>query len=277
MRLSLFYDEPEADRWVVFDRFPRRILRRILRPKPPIGGHKRVFLNLCTGLDQIGVSYRINDFRFARRNPNELVCIVGKPCVLEKTAFKNPTVFGAAVYSHPIERPNLLTEFPNVRRILVPGDWMRQMFEPYWGGKVVSWPVGIDTDEWRPIETDKKYDVLLYDKVRWEHDRFDRELITPIRDCLKEHKLSVCEMRYGSYEEQDFRAALQNCRAMIFLCEHETQGIAYQQALSSGVPILAWDRRGFWQDPAFYPHKVPIFSCDERAVLGRSVRPEVQG
>ena len=43
---------------------------------------------------------------------------------------------------------------------------------------------------------------------------------------------------------------------MIFLCEHETQGIAYQQALSCGVPILAWDRGGFWQDPEFYPHRV---------------------
>ena len=43
---------------------------------------------------------------------------------------------------------------------------------------------------------------------------------------------------------------------MIFLCEHETQGIAYQQALSSGVPILAWDRGGFWRDPAYFPHKV---------------------
>ena len=44
-----------------------------------------------------------------------------------------------------------------------------------------------------------------------------------------------------------------NARAMIFLCEHETQGIAYQQALSCGVPILAWDRGGHWQDPACFP------------------------
>lgn len=43
---------------------------------------------------------------------------------------------------------------------------------------------------------------------------------------------------------------------MVFLCEHETQGIAYQQALSCGVPILAWDRGGFWQDPFYFPRKV---------------------
>jgi hypothetical protein len=43
---------------------------------------------------------------------------------------------------------------------------------------------------------------------------------------------------------------------MIFLCEQETQGIAYQQALSMNFPIMAWDRGGFWQDPSYYSHKV---------------------
>src|SRR5216683_2141799 len=40
---------------------------------------------------------------------------------------------------------------------------------------------------------------------------------------------------------------------MIFLCEHETQGLAYQEALSSGVPVLAWDRGGDWRDPSYFP------------------------
>jgi hypothetical protein len=43
---------------------------------------------------------------------------------------------------------------------------------------------------------------------------------------------------------------------MIFVCEHETQGIAYQQALAAGVPVLAWDRGGEWRDPSYYPHRV---------------------
>jgi hypothetical protein len=57
---------------------------------------------------------------------------------------------------------------------------------------------------------------------------------------------------------------------MIFLVEHETQGFAYLQALSSGVPILAWERGGVWMDPAYYPNKVkfgPVTSIpywDER-------------
>ena len=28
---------------------------------------------------------------------------------------------------------------------------------------------------------------------------------------------------------------------IVFVCEHETQGLAYQEAMSSGVPVFAWD------------------------------------
>lgn len=216
----------------------------------------RVFLNLCAGLDRIGVAYRVNDYRYARANPKERVCIIGKPHVLGKVTWRNPILFGAAVYSHPCEDPDLMRRLP-VERVLVPGEWMRSMCLPVWGDAVVAWPVGIDTKHWRPDpNTAKEFDFLIYDKVRWDHDRFEESLIQPIRDELTSRNQSFTEIRYGYYREDDFHELLQRCRAMIFLCEHETQGIAYQQALSCGVPILAWDRGGYWQDPSYYPHKV---------------------
>ena len=49
---------------------------------------------------------------------------------------------------------------------------------------------------------------------------------------------------------------LSNSKSVIFLCEHESQGLAYQQILSTGTPILAWERGGYWQDPYYYPEKV---------------------
>ncbi len=60
---------------------------------------------------------------------------------------------------------------------------------------------------------------------------------------------------------------------MIFLGEHETMGLAYQEALASNLPILAWDI-GSWQDPQRAEHglgtvpatSVPYFSdeCGDR-------------
>ena len=254
--LNIFYENPDGDRWVPFDRYPRRIIRRAVRGKLQPGGQMRVFLNLCVGLDRIGVPYRVNDYRHARKNLDELACIVGKPCVLDKIEWKNPILFGAAVYSHPLDDPHLLERLP-VKKILVPGPWMKEMCRPYWGDVVDAWPIGIDTDLWHPSNTaQKSVDVLLYDKVRWEHDRYEAILIEPIRAMLKRCGHSCREMRYGFYRDEEFRSALGQCRAMIFLCEHETQGIAYQQALSCDVPIFAWDRGGYWQDPSYYPDKV---------------------
>ena len=218
----------------------------------------------------MAIPYRINGYRYIERHPDELACIIGKPHVLNKTHWRNPILFGAAVYSHPLADPDLLKRLP-VRKVLVPGEWMRQMCEPYYGGAVVDWPVGIDTESWkRDLDTQKTFDFLLYDKVRWEHQNYELTLIEPIRQELRRRGFTYSEIRYGYYEEETFREKLRTSRAMIFLCEHETQGIAYQQALACGIPILAWDRRGYWRDPEFYPHRVkfgPVTSVpywDER-------------
>ncbi|HAA29473.1 MAG TPA: glycosyltransferase [Cyanobacteria bacterium UBA8553] len=268
--INLFYEEPENDRWLPLDRYPRRIIRRIVRGKPRPGGQMRVFLNLCAGLEKISIPYRINDYRYIQQHPEEIAGIIGKPQVLDKIKWKNPIVFGAAVFSHPSDDPELLNRLP-ISKILVPGKWMRQMWEPYYGNHVLAWPVGIDTTIWAPVPSDRKdIDILLYDKIRWEHDRYEHELIVPLKSCLEQRGLKIAEIRYGFYQEEDFHSLLGKSKAMIFLCEHETQGIAYQQALSCGVPILAWDRGGFWQDPFYFPDTVefaPVSSVpywDER-------------
>ncbi|MFN7714929.1 MAG: glycosyltransferase [Pseudanabaenaceae cyanobacterium] len=254
--INLFYEELDPDRWIPYDRYLRRLIRRLIRGKPRPGGQMRVFLNLCAGLDKLGVSYRINDYRYIQKHPEEIACIIGKHHVLDKIQWRNPILFGAAVFSHPCEDPNLFERLP-VRKMLVPGEWMRQMCQPYYGDRVAAWPIGIDTETWTstPIAT-KDVDVLLYDKVRWEHNTYEQNLINPVRSYLNEKGLTTQIIRYGFYREEEFKNLLKRCKAMVFLCEHETQGIAYQQALSSGVPILAWDRGGYWQDPAYFPHKV---------------------
>jgi hypothetical protein len=271
--LNIFYVEPEGDRWFPYDRYPRRIIRRVVRGKSQPGGQKRMFLNLCTGLKKIRIGYRVNDYSYTLKHSDETACILGKPFVLDQVQWKNPIVFGPAVYSHPSDDPNLLRRLP-IRKILVPGEWMRRMCTPAWGDIVAEWPVGIDAELWKPSSfEDKTIDFLIYDKVMWEHDHYQDELIKPIHEILKQRNCSFTGLRYGYYREEQFHHLLARCKAMIFLCEHETQGIAYQQALSCGVPILAWDRGGYWQDPMYYPERVkfsPVSSVpywDERCGL----------
>ena len=254
--LALFYDEPEHDRWVPGDRYPRRIIRHLLRGAPRPGGQKMVFLNLCAGLDRIGVPYRVNDYAYLRRSPDMLACVVGKPFVLERFHGPNPILFGAAVFSHPSDDPDLFERLP-VKRILVPGPWIRDMFvEAYGPERVHAWPVGIDTDHWKPVAGEKDVDVLLYNKVLWNKAATVSAIVDPVRASLEARGLKVETLTYGSYQPGQFRALLARSRSMVFICEHETQGMAYQQALASGVPILAWRGAREWIDPEYWPHRV---------------------
>ena len=251
--LNIFYEEPEADRWIKFDRYPRRFIRRLIRGKQRPGGVMMVALELMRGLERLGVPYRFNDYNYIKKHPEELACIIGKAHLLLERQWPNPVLFGAGVFSHPVECPDLFNKYPNVKRILVPGEWMREMFKPYYGNKVQAWPTGIDTRKWKPTGLKKTVDFLIYDKVRWEHDHYHHSLILPIINQLESAKLSYEFIRYGRNTHNELQEKVACSKAVIFLCEHETQGQAYQQILSTDTPILAWDRGGYWRDPAYYP------------------------
>jgi glycosyltransferase involved in cell wall biosynthesis len=122
----------------------------------------------------------------------------------------------------------------------------------------MSWPVGIDTEYWSPSLKNKNtgYDFLIYDKIRWEHDSYAANLIDPIQKKLTDQGLTFQIIQYGNYKPAELVDKLSQSKAVIFLCEHETQGLAYQQILATNTPILAWDRGGYWQDPYYYPEKV---------------------
>ncbi|TAJ87536.1 glycosyltransferase family 1 protein [Reyranella sp.] len=268
--LNLFYEEPDADRWTPFDRYPRRMARWALRgPKQP-GGTMRVYLNLRAGLDRLGVRYRDNDFRYLHAHPNELACVIGQPLVLDKLPKQTPILFGTSIYNHPNDNPDLPRQRP-IRRVLVPCAWTASMFSTVWPGLVSAWPAGIDTDRWSlSMRANKDVDVLVYDKIVRHRGRYLRTIVAPLVAELRRRNLSFRVLRYGFYREEQLHRLSRRARSMVYLSHHETQGLAAQQILSSGIPILAWDHGGLWKDPTYAPHRVrfaPVTSVpywDER-------------
>jgi glycosyltransferase involved in cell wall biosynthesis len=254
--LNLFYEEADPDRWLPFDHYPRRWIRRLVRGPEQPRGTMRAFLNLVEGLDRAGIPYRINDFRHIAANKGELACVFGKPQVLDRIPSSTPVLFGTSIYSHPSDHPGLLRE-RSIRQVLVPSAWVQRMFEAVWPGIVSVWPVGIDTERWAPTPgVAKDVDVLIYDKIFWERERHVQELIEPLRRGFARRNLRVETVRYGSYDEADFLALSRRARSMVYLSRHETQGIAAQQMMSAGVPVFAWDRGGYWQDPKYFPDHI---------------------
>jgi hypothetical protein len=270
-KLNLFYEEPANDRWFKHDRHVRAIIRRIVRGKSKPGGQMMVALELMKGLDKLDIPYRFNDYRYARKHPHELIGLIGKPHLLKEKKFKNPILFGASVFSHPLDAPTLMQDYPNIKKILVPGDWMRDMFRPYYGDIVQSWPVGINTDKWNEsIKKSPQFDFLIYDKIRWNAEIRNKEIISPIKQKLSDMGLSYTTITYGQYKPEELVEKIGLSKAAIFLCEHETQGLAYQQILATNTPIMAYDQQEYWKDPQYFPDTIkygPVSSVpywDER-------------
>ena len=257
-RLCL-YDrpEPERDRWVPGDRFVRPIVRRMLRGQPRSGGLDKVLINLRLGLDRLGIPYEVNR-PFHQLRPTDRVAVLGRGrhC-LDGYAQSNPIVAGIGLMTHPSEWPTLCTDYPVVR-YLQHSPWCDAVYRPFFGERCAVWPVGIDTDRWQPgPPAAKTTDFLLYDKIHWARAARETELVAPIRAALARLGCTHETLRYGAYEPGAFQAALGRCRAMIFLSAHESQGIAAEEAMASGVPLLAWDP-GFVEDPERFKWGQPV-------------------
>lgn len=242
------YDSMGGDRFFKGDRYIRRPLRRLIRGPDPVGGIDLVFLNLVAGLEKLGAHYIVN-LPFDQIRPDDKVGVIGRDrASLEGYRADNPILAGVAVAQHPEEWPTLFEDYP-IARYVVHCDWVKFMFEQHYGPRIVTWAVGIDTDAWSPVKREHKtVDFLIYDKIRWDKQRVDRAMLDGIHATLKRRGLSTEIIRYGAYKPNDLKEKLGRARSLLFLCEHETQGLAYQQAMSAGLPVLAWDP-GQWLDP----------------------------
>ncbi len=230
-----------------FDRYPRRLIRRLWRGPWQPSGHMRVFLNLMTGLDRIGIPYRVNDYRYMRANLDELSCLIGKPHLLKAFPPSAPLLFGPSIYNHPIDDEHLPYRHA-VRQILVPSPWVQKMYSKVWPGLVTVWPVGIDTERWVPAPQEgKDVDILIYDKIFRGREAVQQTILEPLLEEFRRRGLVVAHLRYGSYFERQFFALSKRVKAMVYLSRHETQGIALQQTLASDVPVFAFDPGGEWQ------------------------------
>jgi hypothetical protein len=254
--INLFYEEPDPDRWLPFDRYPRRVARWMMRGPKQAGGTELTFIYLMAGLEHLGVPYRINAYRHLKANPEELACVIGKPHVIDKLPARTPMLFGTSLYSHPDDDPNLPTRRV-IRKVLVPSEWVRRMFAEVWGEYVAVWKGGTDTDTWVPSPAaNKDVDVLIYDKIFWQREHYVRVLLEPLIAELRRRGLHVVRLRYGSYRGEQLLAMSKRTRSMVYLSRHETRGHAAMHMLSAGVPLFAWDCGGLWQDPKYYPDRV---------------------
>ena len=272
----LFFEDVEQDTFFRNDRHVRRALRKLyhtVKAGQTTSGFGVAFARLRRALERLDYRVVVNDHRLARRNPDYPVGVAGYPHILREWTLPNPAVLGPGLLDHPALAPALM-EDPRFRSYLVPSDWMSALFRPVYGSRVAIWYAGIDLDECPDYAVHPKdVDFLVYDKIRWNRAAGEESVLRPMLAAFERRGLRFEVLRYGHYSAPAYRALLARSRGMLFLSEHETQGIAYQEAMACNVPILAWVN-GHWTDPQgarftsepVAATSVPLFSaeCGER-------------
>lgn len=249
---------PDQPRWIPFDQYPRALVRALLRPirgTPPMGLSKWCG-NLCLGLDRIGHPYRLHRKPDLPPGDDILGILNGSIDQIRPVAVKRRCVIGVGGINYPDEWPTLFTDSRAVFH-LQNCEWAAALYYPAYGERERTCVVGIDTDTYAPRPTvAKEFDFLIYNKVRWPGELPEPDLYQRCLAELDRRRLSYVEVRYGRYpggKEGAYHDLVARSRAMLFLCENETQGIAYNEALSMDVPILAWNP-GCWLDPTRHAH-----------------------
>lgn len=272
----LFFEDVEQDTFFRNDRFLRRGVRRVyhaLTAGQSVSGFEVAFQLLCLALRRAGCRVVVNNYTLARENPHFPVGICGYPHILDHWDLPNPAVLGPGLFDHPAQAPTAMDD-PRFRSYIVSCDWMDELFAGPYHNKIARWYSGMDLDLWPDTSGRRKdIDILVYDKIRWHRDTVVPALMDPVMAEVQSRGLRTEVIRRGEYTHSTFLELLGRSRLMLFLCECETQGLAYQEAMASNVPILAWDPEE-WQDPdrvkwtseCVRASSVPFFSpaCGER-------------
>ena len=220
-----------------------RFAWRTLRRKQVRTGFYTAFIGLVRCLREAGYDVRVNDFAAAARRPAYPIGLAGYPSAMDKVKLPNPVIFGPGDYGAP-EPSRAVAADPRYRILIQPSDWFVEYYRPYCGDKMMTWFAPIDTRAWPDASAGPKTrEVVIYDKLRWDREVMVPKLLRRVQAHLDRRGISHTTLRYGEHHQGEFAKAVAESRSLIFLCEHETQGLAYQEAMAAGTPVLAWDER----------------------------------
>lgn len=203
-------------------------------------GFFTAFLGLRHSLEVTGHRVRVNDFAYARANPRMPIGISGFADAYDKIKLPNPAVFGPGFVPDP-DQIETATTGCNIKIFTLPSDWPCRLYTAL-GPAVQPMFCAVDTADWPDLSTcEKTEDFIVYDKIHRDREAREVDLLRPLYAALDARGLRYRTLRYGAHCFADYRDALGRARALLFVSEHESQGLAYQEAMAGNIPVLAWD------------------------------------
>ena len=149
---------------------------------------------------------------------------------------KAPALMGPNLFVLPTDNPSLCKMFDH---FVVPSQWVKEKYQQFDLMKekdIQVWSVGIDTEEWKPVDRNGEIDCLIYHKNRSAQD------LAVVEAVCRKYKLNYKVLEYGKYQEKELRnIATEQARFAILCTGTESQGIAYMQMLSSDLPCYVFN------------------------------------
>jgi hypothetical protein len=211
-------------------------------------GQKRgpdvVISSLVKGLKELNIDFKYNA-KEREIGREDVVYINGsvealKWAIRAKKENKiSKLIVGPVMVVLPDEKENIVCD-PHIDKIIVPSSWVKKLWlsiKPELVEKIVIWPAGIDIYSSNNYAKDK---VLIYQK------NAPIELLNNIKNYLTSKNISFKVIKYGFYKHKDFLRDLDRSKAVIFLSESESQGLAICEAWMKNVSTFVWNR-GYWQ------------------------------
>ena len=232
-----------------------------------VGGPNKVIVNTIKGLTKIGYPFEINkDIRNFRYN-----WIHDSPeGLIEVGLCGIPAVIGPNIAVLPKDLPWFRPALTNCI-YLYPSQWCIDLWKEIGFAEcpMHPWPAGIDTEDFNVKRSAaNSSDVMIYFKRR------DPILLNQAIATVKNMGLIPQVIRFGDYNEGQYKQILPKSKFGIWIGISESQGVGLQEALASGLPLIICDVNSLFESSAkndytfpkklrgFKPTSAPYF--DER-------------
>ena len=214
-----------------------------------MNGPHKVVNNLIKSLDQEKIDYAINEEKYEH---NFLVQYDATAHEKHSKIEQDTTIIGPQVWMFDGYGQFLIENQNYYKKIIAPSEWVKNKFITKFNlpeDKLAVWPVGIE--EFNNIR-EPNYDCLIYFKRR------DQSELDAVKKFLVSNGLSYRMVEYGTYGEDGFKQLVNSAKFCFLINGTESQGIAVQEIMSMGVPIIAWDIKE-WLDQG-EAYRVPATS-----------------
>ena len=214
-----------------------------------MNGPHKVVDNLIKSLEQEKIEYAINEEKYEH---NFLVQYDATAHEKHSKIEQDTTIIGPQVWLFDGYGQFLIENQNYYKKIIAPSQWVKDKFINKFSlpeDKVAVWPVGIE--EFDNIR-EPNYDCLIYFKRRNQSE------LDAVKKFLVGNDLSYRMVEYGTYGEDGFKQLVNSAKFCFLINGTESQGIAVQEIMSMGVPIIAWDIKE-WLDQG-EAYRVPATS-----------------